>query len=301
MVEVFKSHGKLMITGEYFVLHGAKSLLLPTKFFQDMTVSRLNEEALVLWESYDQNNNKWFSAEFNLPNLAIRGNETKEKIFLKKILDFVAKKKPKLFENNSGINIKTRMDFNRNWGLGSSAILINNLSNYFGLDSFEVSENVTNSSGADIASTKISKPIIFSVNDKKPCYKEVNFNPPFSKNLLFVFLNKKQSSAEEVEKFKKIRIEDDEIRSISKITNQILKCKKIDDFNCLIEKHESIISNKIKKETVKNLLFKDFNGSVKSLGAWGGDFVLACGQNNLKNYFKKKGFDISYSFNEMIK
>ena len=82
------------------------------------------------------------------------------------------------------------MDFNRNWGLGSSAILINNLSNYFGLDSFEVSENVTNSSGADIASTKISKPIIFSVNDKKPCYKEVNFNPPFSKNLLFVFAPK---------------------------------------------------------------------------------------------------------------
>ncbi len=301
MAEIFKTHGKLMITGEYFVLHGAKSLLLPTKFFQDMTVSRFRDEALILWESYDQNNNKWFSAEFNLPNLTIRGNKTKEKIFLKKILDFVAKKKPKLFENNSGITIKTRMDFNRNWGLGSSAILINNLSNYFGLDPFEISENVTNSSGADIASTKISKPIIFSVNDKKPFYKEVNFNPPFSKNLLFVFLNKKQSSAEEVEKFKKIRIEDDEIRSISKITNQILKCKKIDDFNYLIEKHESIISNKIKKETVKNLLFKDFNGSIKSLGAWGGDFVLACGQNNLKNYFKKKGFDISYSFNEMIK
>ena len=301
MAEVFKSHGKLMITGEYFVLHGAKSLLLPTKFFQDMTVSTFNEEALVLWESYDQNNNKWFSAEFDLPNLSIRGSETKEKIFLKKILDFVAKKKPNIFENNSGINIKTRMDFNRSWGLGSSAILINNLSNYFGLDPFEVSKNVTNSSGADIASTKISKPIIFSINDKKPYYKEVHFNPPFSKNLLFVYLNKKQSSEKEVEKFKKIRIEDDEIRTISDITNQVLRCKKIDDFNDLIEKHESIISSKIKKETVKNSLFKDFNGSIKSLGAWGGDFVLACGHNNLKNYFKNKGFGISYSFNEMLK
>ena len=300
MAEAFKSHGKLMITGEYFVLHGAKSLLLPTKFFQDMTVSTFNEEALVLWESYDQNNNKWFSAEFDLPNLSIRGSETKEKIFLKKILDFVAKK-TNIFENNSVINIKTRMDFSRSWGLGSSAILINNLSNYFGLDPFEVSKNVTNSSGADIASTKISKPIIFSVNDKKPYYKEVHFNPPFSKNLLFVYLNKKQSSEKEVEKFKKIRIEDDEIRTISDITNHVLRCKKIDDFNDLIEKHESIISSKIKKETVKNSLFKDFNGSIKSLGAWGGDFVLACGRNNLKNYFKNKGFGISYSFNEMLK
>ena len=245
MAEVFKSHGKLMITGEYFVLHGAKSLMLPTKFFQDMTVSKLNEDSIILWESYDQNNSKWFSAKFNLPDLAIQGEETKEKIFLKKILDFVAKKKPNIFENNSGINIKTRMDFNRSWGLGSSAILINNLSNYFGLDPFEVSKNVTNSSGADIASTKISKPIIFSINDKKPYYKEVHFNPPFSKNLLFVYLNKKQSSEKEVEKFKKIRIEDDEIRTISDITNQVLRCKKIDDFNNLIEKHESILSCKI--------------------------------------------------------
>ncbi len=301
MAEVFKSHGKLMITGEYFVLHGAKSLLLPTKFFQDMTVSKLNEDSIILWESYDQNNSKWFSAKFKLPDLAIQGEETKEKIFLKKILDFVAKKKPNIFENNSGINIKTRMDFSRRWGLGSSAILINNLSNYYGLDPFEVSKNVTNSSGADIASTKISKPIIFSNNEKKPYYKEVHFNPPFSKNLLFVYLNKKQSSEKEVEKFKKIRIEDDEIRKISEITNQVLRCKKIDDFNDLIEKHESIISSKIKKETVKNTLFKDFNGSIKSLGAWGGDFVLACGHNNLKNYFKNKGFCISYSFNEIIK
>ncbi len=301
MDKVFKSHGKLMITGEYFVLHGAKSLLLPTKFFQDMTVSKLNEDSSILWESYDQNNSKWFSAKFNLPDLAIQGDETKEKIFLKKILDFIAKKNSKIFENNSGINIKTRMDFNRSWGLGTSAILINNLSNYFGLDPFEVSKNVTNSSGADIASTKISKPIIFSINNKKPYYKEVHFNPPFSKNLLFVFLNKKQSSEKEVEKFKKIRIEDDEIRTISEITNQVLRCKKIDDFNDLIEKHESIISSKIKKETVKNSLFKDFNGSIKSLGAWGGDFVLACGHNNLKNYFKNKGFGISYSFNEIIK
>ena len=84
MDEVFKSHGKLMITGEYFVLRGAKSLLLPTKFYQDMTVSRLNEDSSILWESYDQKNSKWVSAKFNLPDLAIQGEKTKEKIFLKK-------------------------------------------------------------------------------------------------------------------------------------------------------------------------------------------------------------------------
>ena len=144
MAKIFKSHGKLMITGEYFVLRGAKSLLLPTKFYQDMTVSKLNEKPIILWESYDHNNKKWFSVEFNLPYITIEGEKTEQKIFLKKILDFVIKKIPKIFDNNIGLKIKTRMDFQRSWGLGSSAILINNLSNYFGLDPFEVSKNVTN-------------------------------------------------------------------------------------------------------------------------------------------------------------
>ena len=301
MAKIFKSHGKLMITGEYFVLHGAKSLMLPTKFYQEMTVSKLNKKDKILWESYDQNNNKWFSVELNLPDLTIQGEKTKEKIFLKKILGFIAKKNPKKFKNNSGINIETRMDFNRSWGLGSSAILINNLSNYFGLDPFEVSKNVTNSSGADIASVLTSKPITYSLNNKKPMYKHVNFNPEFSKNLLFVFLNKKQSSSKEVEKFKSLKINDSEVNSITQITNEILNCKEIDDFNYLINEHEEIISNKINKKPVKNLLFNDFKGSIKSLGAWGGDFVLACSKNNSKNYFKRKGFETSFSFDEILK
>ena len=175
------------------------------------------------------------------------------------------------------------------------------MSNYFGLDPFEISKNVTNSSGADIASVVNSKPITYSLSNEKPLYKHVNFKPEFSKNLLFVFLNKKQSSSKEVEKFKSLKINDSEINSITQITNEILNCKEIDDFNYLINEHEEIISNKIKRKTVKNLLFKDFNGSIKSLGAWGGDFVLACSENNSKNYFKRKGFETSFSFNEILK
>ncbi len=301
MAKIFKSHGKLMITGEYFVLRGAKSLLLPTKFYQDMIVSKLDNKAIISWESYDHNHKKWFSVEFNLPYITIVGEKTEQKVFLKKILDFVIKKKPKIFDNNIGLKIKTRMDFERKWGLGSSAILINNLSNYFELNPFEVSKNVTNSSGADIASVMTSRPITYSLSNEKPLYKHVNFNPEFSKNLLFIYLNKKQSSSKEVEILKSLKINDSEINTITQITNEIIDCKEIDDFNYLINEHEEIISRKIKRKTVKNLLFKDFRGSIKSLGAWGGDFILACSENNSKNYFKRKGFETSFSFDNMLK
>ena len=56
-----------------------------------MTVSKLNEDSIILWESYDQNNSKWFSAKFNLPILQFKVMKQK-KNFFEKILDFVAKK-----------------------------------------------------------------------------------------------------------------------------------------------------------------------------------------------------------------
>ena len=52
-------------------------------------------------------------------------------------------------------------------------------------------------------------------------------------------------------------------------------------------------------KTVKEKYFSDYNGSIKSLGAWGGDFILATRNN--KNYFLEKGFNTVFSFSELIK
>jgi hypothetical protein len=52
--------------------------------------------------------------------------------------------------------------------------------------------------------------------------------------------------------------------------------------------------------TVKETLFHDFEGVVKSLGAWGGDFVLAISKENPTDYFKAKGFEVVIPYSEMI-
>ncbi|MFN2261209.1 MAG: mevalonate kinase, partial [Psychroflexus sp.] len=61
----FYSHGKLLITGEYLVLDGAKALALPCKFGQDLSV-QATSETKSSWTSYDENNKIWFSSEFDL-------------------------------------------------------------------------------------------------------------------------------------------------------------------------------------------------------------------------------------------
>jgi hypothetical protein len=53
-------------------------------------------------------------------------------------------------------------------------------------------------------------------------------------------------------------------------------------------------------KTIKESLFPDFNGIIKSLGAWGGDFVLAIAKENPTDYFKERGFKTIVSYKDMI-
>ena len=138
-------------------------------------------------------------------------------------------------------------------------------------------------------------------NDSKRIIKEVLFNPKFKEHLYFVHLNKKQDSRDGISQYKKNSLNISEaISEINKITQQIITCKTLDDFNVLIDKHEQIISKIIKQKPIKAQLFSNFNGSIKSLGAWGGDFVLVACKTNPISYFKSKGFETILDFNEMV-
>ena len=64
--------------------------------------------------------------------------------------------------------------------------------------------------------------------------------------------------------------------------------------------HEQIISKLISKTTIKKELFNDFNGEIKSLGAWGGDFIMASSEDNPLNYFKNKGYDTVFKFSDLL-
>ena len=68
----------------------------------------------------------------------------------------------------------------------------------------------------------------------------------------------------------------------------------------LLEEHEIILSHILEMKTIKESLFHDFNGVIKSLGAWGGDFILVASKENPTAYFKSKGFETILTYEEMI-
>ncbi len=60
------------------------------------------------------------------------------------------------------------------------------------------------------------------------------------------------------------------------------------------------MSKTLETPTIKEKLFNDFKGVIKSLGAWGGDFILVCGDDSSKEYFKNKGYHTLLNFDDAL-
>ncbi|WP_185866102.1 GYDIA family GHMP kinase [Blattabacterium cuenoti] len=298
----FYSHGKLLLTGEYFILCGACGLALPTIKGQSLTILKRNFSSFLHWKSYDEINKPWFEVIFKLPSLEIF-YETEKKIAKNlRYLLLKSKKLQKSFLNSSlGIHVKTKLEFPRNWGLGSSSTLIHNIAKWAKIDPYMLLGNDFPGSGYDIACVSTSKPIIYKLYKKKPYIIPINFNPPFRNQLFFLHLNKKQNTCDGIQFFRsKKNIPTQSIESISSITQKIPFCKTLEEFEKLLLKHEMIISKILNIPTIKETYFPDYLGLIKSLGAWGGDFVLISFRKGMRNYFYNKGFQTLISFDEMI-
>ena len=120
--------------------------------------------------------------------------------------------------------------------------------------------------------------------------------------MFFVHLNKKQNSREAIAHYySKAKKNTALVNEISRLTSKIINSATLIEFEGLITEHEEIISRIIGQDSVKELFFKDYNGSIKSLGAWGGDFILVTGDKMDMDYFRKKGFETIIPFDEMVR
>ncbi|MFO7674412.1 MAG: GYDIA family GHMP kinase [Lutibacter sp.] len=309
MTNNYFSNGKLLITGEYFVLDGAKSLAVPTKYGQDLSVESIQEPQLI-WQSFSENGECWLEAIFDLPKLRLANatfdaNEDggKDTIAenLHKILMETRKLNPAFLNSEKGFLVKTNLNFPRNWGLGSSSTLINNIANWAKVNPYKLLENTFGGSGYDIACAQHNSPILFTKNNSEIVVEEVNFNPIFKDQLYFVHLNKKQNSREGIERYKKMKGNlSSEIKQISEFSEAFINCSKFSDFEKLMQEHEQIVSKTIQLKPIQSELFFDYFGQTKSLGAWGGDFILATGNEDSPNYFNKKGFSTVIPYQKMV-
>ena len=319
----YQAHGKFLLTGEYLVLKGALALAVPLKLGQSMTVETFPEtsqkkfekpslETSLQWHAYKPDG-PWFSATLNPENLHIIACDDRPKSEkLASILMAIQQLKPTAFHGGD-LRFQTHLDFNPEWGLGSSSTLIANLARWAEVNPYELSKLTFGGSGYDIACATAKGPIYYQVKAKvpepvegpTPTIDPIDFNPPFAEHLFFIYQGQKQSSSKEVkaflEKTNPVDLQKD-IDSVSWISRAVPQCHTLDDFGLLMQCHERIISRCIGQEPVQKR-FPDFEGVLKSLGAWGGDFILAVtewDESQVKAYFKEKGLEVVFGYKEMV-
>jgi len=300
--QVFYSHGKLLLTAEYIVLDGATALAVPTKKGQYLSV-KTSTKPKIVWKSYDENNTVWFETVLDV-SLKTSKNTNKETTTLLNILQAAKKLNPEFLNSNQGYLVTTQLTFNREFGLGSSSTLIANIAKWAKVDPFELLQQSFGGSGYDIACANNTSALLYHIKENKPSVTSVIFNPSFKNQIYFIYLNQKQDSKEGIKHYRNLHKpqKNTAIEKINSITKQLLTCNTISEFNTLITIHEAIMSDLINLPTVKNRLFSDYtHGSLKSLGAWGGDFIMVTTKTPTDlDYFKAKGYTTIFTFEDMV-
>ena len=296
----FYSHGKVLLTAEYAVLEGIKELSLPTKKGQSLQVV-YTQENTIQWQSYTDQNELWIDLVFDTNFNCLASQKTSEEhiVSVESLLRTLSALAPNFYKG--GLKITTALEFPRDWGLGSSSTLINNLAQWLKINPYLLLEKTMGGSGYDIAAAQHNQPIYYKRNGHQPDVTLAAFSPAFKSKLFFVHLNQKQNSRTAISNFKKqTAISSSTKGRLAAIGSEIALSTDLDQFCALLKEHEKITAAFLNQPPVQERLFSDFDGQIKSLGAWGGDFVLAAGNKNVKAYFEKKGYPTVIPYADFI-
>ena len=300
-----RAQGKLLLTGEYFVLDGATALAMPVRFGQTLWVEEGDAIGKLSWQSQNPDGTVWFEAEFMWPDFQIlSASDDQTARTLAGILQACQRQNLSFFIENQSFRVFTQNDFPREWGLGTSSTLIAALARWAAVDPYKILFETLGGSGYDLACAYAEGPILYRLEGQTPVVEPVHFAPAYADQLYFVFLGKKQNSRDGIARFREKAPQSPALLDkISGLTQQFLEAKTLEALDAAILEHERLISETLGLPRAKDLYFSDFWGEVKSLGAWGGDFVLvtsARSEEETRSYFLGKGLEVVLDWGRMV-
>ena len=202
MQKMWYSHGKLLLSGEYLVMEGAKAFALPLKQGQNLLLEKSADTSRLSWNAFQRDGN-WFKAVFETEKFAVVETDNQKLAGnLSRILQAARQLSKSFLTDGIGFSVETNLDFNPEFGFGSSSTLISNLAWWADVSPFELLRLTFGGSGYDIACARIDSPLFYQLTDNGPRIEELNFKPDFRNQVYFVYLGKKQKSTESIKSFK---------------------------------------------------------------------------------------------------
>jgi len=298
-----KANGKLLITGEYLVMEGAKALAFPICYGQQMIIKPISANVLI-WKS-SQYGKTWFSTEYNTEDLKIiKTSDIKTALHLQFILKSAKKLNPEFLNSKQSYAVNINADYNLEWGFGSSSTLIYTIAKWALINEFSLYKMLFSGSAYDLACASCNSPIFYQLVNNNPSVKPTEFGEAIKKHAIFGFLGKKQNSNIEVERFKMLKFKNkNAVKRVTELADEICNASTAAELIKSITEHEQIISEILKKPTLADQKFSNFKGTVKSLGAWGGDFAMFVSEKTLeetKEELKQYGITTVFSYKDLL-
>lgn len=295
------SPGKVMLSGEYFVLWGATALAFPSLRRQHLAVYDISDQAFHRWTT-TADSEEIFSCLFDkasLKAIEIQGSKASAE-FIEKLLQAARTLNPGIFD--SSWHFHSRLDFSPHWGLGSSSSLIVNISRFTQTDPWTLHRMISQGSGYDIACALHKKPLLFS-HPENPRISFPPINYPFTDSLYFLPLGLKKDSSRAISETAHLRPSTDLIEKASQISYALTWTRSLKEFSDLLEKYVQLVKRGLGLDEGFPAPLTGFSGLIKPLGAWGGDLALVVSEedeNQLRNWFASRGFPELIKWQEII-
>ncbi len=300
----FTAHGKLLLTAEYFVLDGVPALAVPTRLGQRLRVVRSPEPGL-RWRAFDHRGECWFTTHFPEQDWArtqVPGEEPRARIG--QLLHAAESLRPGATTALSGLTVETFLGFDRAWGLGSSSTLVAAVARWLAVDPYALLEMTFGGSGYDLACAVAKGPILYQRNGSHPLVTPLDWHPAWLQQSWFVYRGQKQNSRDGIRAYRQAEVLPAQREAIAAATLALLSpTLHLRSGAQILAQHEAVVAATLGLEPVQSALFPDFPGQLKSLGAWGGDFIWALSEapaEKIHAYFNDRGFSTVIAYEQMV-
>lgn len=264
-----------MLCGEYAVLCGAMAIAFPTKFRQCMEVEYSAGTGLIHWQSYDFDGFQWLRCSFH-PDEDFQNHPLRNVLQpIQAMLRLIRQNKPEVLPAEQDVTFRVKASFRKEWGLGSSSALIANIARWSGTDPWELMQVSFPGSGYDVAVAFHGKALTYRLEEgQRPTIRFIDYIPAWLEHFKVVFTGKKINSRDSVNENKPLfhRLEP-HVDELDRMARSLLTAENAAEACELLRRYEGILASELKLEPGAGL-FPVYTGTIKSLGAWGGDALL---------------------------
>lgn len=300
----FFARGKLLLTSEYVVLDGIPAVAVPTYKGQRLEVNEAADRSVLAWTARAHDGSIWLegslertpegwkpSSAFAPPAPALDG--------LAGLLTAAEHLRGTPLPGGSA---ETFLEFPNDYGWGSSSTLISLVAQWAEVDALALHFATQNGSGYDAVCALASGPIRYTrTGPASAQWVPVSLAHWPHNTLYLVHLGEKQRSAQDVVRYRNIAPNPLLLKAVGEAAELLYKASSPLEWSEAARTHEEAMGKVLGRTPVAETRFANYPHAVKSLGAWGGDFVLAqvLEASDLQ-WFKERGFSTVLPWSDCV-